>query len=131
MSAAARSPLAELNAYIAGVTAGRVEALEPDDRPEAGELPAARRFRRAWQKHQVTDRVAQAVARRPSNAGPLHSHVLVLQSLDLMRSLSPEYLRHFLAQVESLQWLEQARDALPRPAAKRAAGSARRGRSRK
>jgi Protein of unknown function (DUF2894) len=120
MSDAGRSPLAGLNAYIGGVVAARLEALEPDDRPDAGELPNARRFRLAWQKHQVTDRVAQAVARRPANAGPLHSHVLVLQALDLMGDLSQDYLRRFLQHVEALQWLEQARDASPRvrPAAK-------------
>lgn len=114
MSDAGRSPLAQLNAHIRGMVAARVEALAPEDRPEPDELPNARRFRQAWQKHQVTDRVAQAIARRPANAGPLHSHVLVLQSLDLMGELSQEYLRCFLQHVESLQWLEQAREAYPR-----------------
>jgi Protein of unknown function (DUF2894) len=54
--------------------------------------------------------VEQALARKPAQAGPLNSHVLVLQALELMRELSPDYLRHFLAHVESLQWLERSRD---------------------
>jgi hypothetical protein len=32
----------------------------------------------------------------------------MLRSLSLMQSLSPDYLRRFLSQVDSLLWLEQA-----------------------
>ncbi|QJW85699.1 DUF2894 domain-containing protein [Ramlibacter terrae] len=67
--------------------------------------------------------VAEAVARRPAQAGPLNSHVLVLQTLGMMRELSPDYLRRFIEHVETLQWLEQAAPpapAAPRPARKRA-----------
>ena len=32
----------------------------------------------------------------------------MLRSLGLMQSLSPDYLRRFLSQVDSLLWLEQA-----------------------
>jgi hypothetical protein len=58
--------------------------------------------------------------RKPANAGPLNSHALVLQTLSLMRDLSPDYLRRFVAGVEALQWLERASEQLPREAAKAA-----------
>ena len=41
-------------------------------------------------------------------------------ALARMRELSPDYLRRFLAYAESLQWLEQAREQLPKPQAKAA-----------
>lgn len=108
------SLLAELTASLDAARAARLQALAPEDRPGPDELASARRFRRAWDSHQLHDRVEQAVSRRPANAGPLNSHVLVLQSLDLMRELSPAYLRRFLAHVESLQWLDRAREQYPR-----------------
>jgi hypothetical protein len=64
------------------------------------------------------------VSRRPANAGPLNSHNLVLQSLDMMRGVSTDYLRRFIAHVETLQWLEEAaaaaarEQARPKPARK-------------
>lgn len=98
-------PLAQLNAHIRAVSPG--EAAGP------GELASARRFRQAWSLARASDQVELAVTRRPTNAGPLNSHALVLESLALMQSLSPDYLRRFLAQVESLQWLEQAGQHYP------------------
>jgi hypothetical protein len=104
------------------------------DAPEGQELTSVRRFRRAWAGSRVLDQVREASARRPAVAGPLNSHVLVLQTLELLQDLSPDYLRHFVAQVESLQWLEQAAIQYPAPRAKagKAAASkpARRGRKR-
>lgn len=95
-----------LQAAQAGVVAGREE------------LASVRRFRSAWARSRSQDRLAHAGLRRPSNAGPLNSHALVLQTLELLQQLSPEHLRHVLVQVESLQWLEELRDA-PAPAAPR------------
>ena len=43
-----------------------------------------------------------AVSRKPANAGPLNSHLLVLHSLGMLGELSDAYLRRFLVQVESL-----------------------------
>jgi hypothetical protein len=115
--AAACPPLAQLNAYLREVSAG-APTTEVGEARERGELASARRFRQAWAAGRTRDQVAQAAARKPANAGPLNSHVLVLQSLALMEELSPDYLRRFLVQVESLHWLEQARDKYPRQAAK-------------
>jgi hypothetical protein len=115
------SPLAQLNDAMRAAGSG------------AHELASARRFRRAWDSGRTLDQVERAVARRPANAGPLNSHMLVVQSLEQMRTLSTEYLQHFVAHVESLQWLERASEAYPRGAAKPAkpAKPARRAHSRK
>jgi hypothetical protein len=106
------TPLAQLNAYIRGLRAASPEGQAGD------ELASARAFRQAWEKTRALERVQQALARKPANAGPLNSHALVLRSLDVLRELSPDYLRRFVAQVETLQWLEQARDSLPRKPAR-------------
>lgn len=113
-TAARCEPLAQLNAHI--------RAVSPSEAAGPGELAAARRFRAAWSLARAQDQVGLAVARRPANAGPLNSHALVLESLGLMQALSPEYLRRFLAQVESLQWLEQARAHYPTLQGKRRPG---------
>jgi hypothetical protein len=102
-AAGAGTPLAQLNQALRGAAG-------------AGELASVGRFREAWTSNRIQQQVEQAVARRPANAGPLNSHVLVLQSLSVLRAVSPEYLRHFLAHVEALQWLEHS--VADKPAAK-------------
>ena len=77
------------------------------------ELASVRAFRRVWGRRQSVDRLALARARLPEQPGPLNSHALVLQLLAKVQSLSPDYLRHLLVQVESLQWLEQVQAAEP------------------
>ena len=71
-------------------------------------MKSVRRFSEVWSKIAAEQQVAQAFTRGPENAGPLNAHRLMLRSLALMRSLSPDYLRHFLSQMDSLLWLEQA-----------------------
>jgi hypothetical protein len=102
------APLAQLNEYIRNAAAARTAAARPGETAQDNELLSARRFRQAWERGRMVDRMAQAASRKPAKAGPLNSHALVLDSLALMQALSPDYLRRFLAQVESLQWLEQA-----------------------
>lgn len=111
-------PLAQLIEHLRSATQARQQAVPPGEAQDPHELPSARRFRQAWDGLRLLQQVDQAVAARPANAGPLNSHALVLQSLELMRGLSPDYLRRFVSALETLQWLEQARDQLPRPAAK-------------
>lgn len=94
------APLAQLNAYIRSVSPGAADGGQ--------ELASARRFREAWQLAQAQDKLDLAALRRPAQAGPLNSHALVLEALARVQDLSPAYLRRFLAQVEALQWLEQA-----------------------
>ncbi len=117
-------PLAQLNAYIRSVSpSAAVETTPagPDAHSEAGapapraELASARRFRQAWTRQRAQAEVAAAVMRKPANAGPLNSHALALQSLACIQACSTDYLRRFMLQVESLQWLERA--ALHYPAA--------------
>lgn len=132
-------PLAQLNAYIRSVSqdAGsrpKGESAGPEERTE---LASARRFRQAWTRQRAQTEVASATVRKPANAGPLNSHALALQSLTLMQSLSPDYLRRFLLHVESLQWLDQAGLQYPATQARGGVGSkaakapARRSRARK
>jgi hypothetical protein len=115
---AAESPLARLNRAILAERAQRIAADEHPGDPD--ELASVRRFRRTWTSLRIQDQVDEAVARKPANAGPLNSHVLVLQALDLMRELSPQYLERFLAHVETLQWLEKAAAAKTEPQGKAA-----------
>lgn len=102
------APLALLNAHIRQKAASRAAVVEPGEEPDAGELASVRRFRRAWARAHALERLDEALARKPANPGPLNSHALVLQTLALMRELSPAYLQRLLQQVDALQWLEQA-----------------------
>ena len=67
-----------------------------------------RGFGEVWSRISAERQVVQALRRGPENAGPLNSHMLILRALTLMRSLSPDYLRRFLAQMDTLLWLDQA-----------------------
>lgn len=112
------SPLAQLNESLRAAQAARLAPAPGEPPPDPGELASARRFRAAWDASRVLDQVDRAIARRPAQAGPLNSHMLVVQSLAMMRTLSTDYLRHFLAHVETLQWLEQASGAEAKEAGK-------------
>lgn len=101
-------------------TASALSALgtSPHTTPE---LSSVRRFRQAWSRLQAVDRVAQALARKPRNAGPLNSHALVLQTFALLQAASPEYLRRVVDVVETMHWLERATEtpASPRKSPRR------------
>ena len=113
------SPLADLNAYIRGTVEARRAVLdEPGEAAHPDDLFNARAFRKSWERGRALARFEQALARTPANAGPLNSHALVLRSLAQMRELSTDYLRRFLVQAETLQWLEKAREKYPREEAK-------------
>lgn len=102
-------PLAELLSHIQQHSPQNVpvngagEALKPRE-----ELKALAYFRNTWSRLKVDQQLARALAQAPENAGPLNSHLLVLQSLKLMRDISPEYLRRFMAYADALLWLDQA-----------------------
>ncbi|WP_300442270.1 DUF2894 domain-containing protein [Zoogloea sp.] len=102
-------PLAELLSHIQQHSPQNVpvngagEALKPRE-----ELTALAYFRNTWSRLKVDQQLARALAQAPENAGPLNSHLLVLQSLKLMRDISPEYLRRFMAYADALLWLDQA-----------------------
>jgi hypothetical protein len=116
----APTPLAQLNLHVRATVAARAEPQLPGETHDADELASLKGFRRTWARGRTLEQLEQALVRKPANAGPLNSHALVLQTLSLMRDLSPDYLRRFVAGVEALQWLERASEQLPREAAKAA-----------
>lgn len=72
-----------------------------------GELKALRYFRDTWSTLSAERQLAQALAQGPENAGPLNAHRLVLRALQLMRDVSPDYLRRFMSYADTLLWLER------------------------
>lgn len=94
------SPLAQLMQVL--------REARPDPALAGDELAGARRFREAWDAQRAVEKLELALAARPAQAGPLNSHALVLQSLQLMHAVSPQYLRQFVLHVETLQWLDAA-----------------------
>ena len=106
------SPLARLNEQIAQATGQR-----PGVR---GDLRSAQAFRETWARICAEDEVQQAVQRGPEQAGPLNSHMLVLRTLSLLSELSPDYLRRFMVQADTLLWLDEASAQLKPGAAARA-----------
>lgn len=100
-AAAEVSPLAELNRAL--------RQARPDTVvPGREELASARRFRKAWDAQRALQKLDLALARKPAQPGPINSHALLLESLELMRAVSPQYLRHFLIHLETLHWLAHA-----------------------
>lgn len=129
-----RSPLAALNAHIAQASQLARQQL-PTTTGQADTTPwptlrSAQRFHETWSRISAETEVTKAEKRAPDNAGPLNSHKLVLHTLSLMRDLSPDYLRGFLARAETLLWLDQAH-ALPRQAAASKGGVVKPGRGKK
>lgn len=70
-------------------------------------LDALDEFRKIWSEVRTGSQARQSLEQVPANAGPLNSGSLVHRSLTLMRELSPGYLQHFLAYVDTLSWMEQ------------------------
>jgi hypothetical protein len=122
--APASRPLVDLLNHIQKQTAEsdahrtlRKVALQRATYPE---LPEIDYFRDALSKVSTNRQVRQSLERVPENAGPLNSNHLVHRSLLMMRELSPGYLRHFLAYVDGLSWMEQV-NAFGMPMAKETA----------
>jgi len=72
------------------------------------ENPRIQQFRQQLSQISVQKQVTKAIAQAPQNAGPINSHMLVLRSLGLMRSLSPDYLNRFMVHVDTLLRLDEA-----------------------
>ena len=84
-------------------------------------------FGSQWARLRLDQQLHRAHQQQPANAGPLHSQRVVLQALQQLRSLSPAYLQHLMAQADALLWLEDHGAAAPAPPA--AAGNARKRRA--
>lgn len=87
------SPLAQL-----------VEEMQA--RGATGQSPRVQQFRQDLRHISVQKKVRTALSKAPQNAGPINSHMLVLRGLELMRSLSPQYLQRFVGYVDTLALLE-------------------------
>lgn len=128
--ASPRSPLAELLAEITDIA--DIPTAEPGTAPRAPrsaaggpgpaptpsprshrELKAVRDYRSTWSRLAVEQRLQQALANVPSNAGPLNTQRLVHQALQTLNTLSPAYLQRLVVQGEALLWLEQLGAAPP------------------
>lgn len=83
------------------------------------ELHTLQRFRATWTRLSAEERLRQALAQVPAQAGPLNSHHLVHRALVLMQGTSPEYLQRFVPYVDALLALDQMQ-APPPPAPARA-----------
>lgn len=64
------------------------------------------RFRDTWRKVDAVGQVDRALARAPANAGPLNPQRLMVQALDRLRQLSPDYLARLMTQLDALAWLD-------------------------
>ncbi|WP_295375334.1 DUF2894 domain-containing protein [uncultured Pseudacidovorax sp.] len=82
------------------------------------ELKALRRFRGTWSRLSAQQRLREATAQVPAQAGPLNSHHLVHRALALMQQLSPGYLEHFVGHVDALLSIEQLQSPPPPPPVK-------------
>lgn len=102
------SPLSDLLRHIAQQAAQDIKNDPPHDEEDHTDLKSLRYFRDSWSRLSIDHSVAKALATGPSNAGPLNSHSLIVQSLKLMRDIAPEYLTHFMSYADTLIWLEQA-----------------------
>lgn len=123
---AADTPLAQLNRDLEARTQTEAAPVPWGGAGHRPDLPSVRRFSQVWSKIAAEQQVAQALVGGPENAGPLNSHRLVLRTLRLMRTLSPDYTRHFLAQMDALLWLDQAKTSAAAPPAARTARKKRR-----
>jgi Protein of unknown function (DUF2894) len=84
-------------------------------RGATGQSPRVQQFRQDLRHISVQKKVRTALSRAPQNAGPINSHMLVLRGLELMRSLSPQYLQRFVGYVDTLALLEGLTPALAAP----------------
>jgi hypothetical protein len=126
--AANASPLTDLLGHIARQTSQDFKTDPTQGNEDLADLKSLRCFRDTWSKLSIDQSVAQALATGPSNAGPLNSHSLILQSLKLMRDAAPEYLNRFMTYADALLWLEEADSgsAVPKKNAGRSEGGKKR-----
>lgn len=105
-------PLASLLREFAPGPAAEVPASPPGSRdPAPTGLKSVSRFRSTWARLGAEQRLAEAQALVPGNAGPLNTQHLVHRTLALMHEASPETLNRFVAYAQALMWLDEATGA--------------------
>ncbi len=93
-------------------------------------LRAVQQFGAGWARLRVQAQLRRASSQPQGQAGPLNSRRLMLQALQQLQRLSPAYLQRFMAQAETLRWLEdlgnaaEPAEAAAAPAARPAASAA-------
>lgn len=122
--------LGHIRALAQDLPLGAAPGAGGDTDPACGELKSVAFFRDSWISLSVNQQLSAALAQVPDNAGPLNSHLLALQSLELMRDVSPGYLQHFMSYVDGLLWLELAENG-SKPAVKPAPARGERDKKRK
>ncbi|TAM21458.1 MAG: DUF2894 domain-containing protein [Rhodanobacter sp.] len=130
-STPARGPLGELVDQLTqrtGKDGGQGDEATSDS--AVPELLALDTFRKTWSRLHAQSQLQQVREQAPAHGGPLSSAILVHRSVTLMRSLSPDYLAHFLTYIDDLSWLEQlAGSASSTPATTRSGSARKRTRS--
>lgn len=107
-----RSALAELVDDLARLANVRnAGSAGPASASAFPEMETLDHFRRTWSRSRTERQVRDSLASSPTDAGPLNSASLVKRSLDLMRTLSPGYLHHFVSYVDVLSSLERMEDS--------------------
>lgn len=89
---------------LAGLTA-RLDAASTS-LPHYPQLPALQQMQAQWAQVHEQSRLRVALHQAPAEGGPLNSAVLVHRMLDMMRTVSPQYLRCFVGHADALAWLE-------------------------
>ena len=122
--AARRQVLAGLSALVDRL--GRVPA--PTSASAGAATPPLRSvsaFKDTWSRLRAEQRLRQALAGVPAQAGPLNSSHVVHRALQALHDLSPAYLDAFIAYIDTLLALDDASGGQDRPT--RAAPAKRRG----
>lgn len=114
-AAPAARPQGALGALARELARGHGEAAPEGAAASRRELHTLQRFRATWTRLSAEERLRQALAQVPPQAGPLNSHHLVHRALVLMRETSPEYLQRFVPYVDALLALDRMQ-APPPPA---------------
>lgn len=115
---------AELSQLVARLNRHAVDTATTPARMAAPQpLKSVVAFQGTWSMLRVEQRLRQALAQVPAQAGPLHSARIVSRALETLHELSPAYLDAFMTHVDALQWMEQASgggDLTPRASRSRA-----------
>lgn len=101
------TPLGMLVRQLGQQLPAPVTGLRKPPAAPSQELKTLRGARNIWSTLSVEKQVAKELAQAPKNAGPINSHMLILRSLTLMHTISPQYLNSFMAYAETLLCLDQ------------------------